>query len=261
MRGAPYSHPLSWLVFLVLWLFFPWRVLVAQETAAEDLLTEDVVVEIEVDPARLNLPGEPVTLGIGLAAQAGDGGVEVEVLNLEALGSVETILENLPQSVRQWAEERGVLDAVQSLREGPQVLPLGAGFQGGQRNRGSMVLPFQSPEQKAKHLREQLEVVRDDEWEVISQRLIPLLKISRWPSDSMVNSSLRSFAFTRWTSSNDPLALAIEEGDLQQCLEALAARRKSQSEREGEIQRLRDALREVLSLRQEAILVVAGLLD
>ena len=63
------------------------------------------------------------------------------------------------------------------------------------------------------------------------------------------------------TSSDDPLALAIEEGDLQQCLEALAARRKSQSEREGEIQRLRDGLREVLSLRQEAILVVAGLLD
>ena len=104
-------------------------------------------------------------------------------------------------------------------------------------------------------------MVRDDEWEVISQRLIPLLKISRWPSDSLVNSSLRSFAFTRWTSSDDPLALAIEEGDLQQCLEALAARRKSQSVREGEIQRLRDALREVLSLRQEAILVVAGLLD
>jgi hypothetical protein len=124
-----------------------------------------------------------------------------------------------------------------------------------------MVLPFQSPEKIAKHLREQLEVVRDDEWEVISQRLIPLLKISRWPSDSLMNSSLRSFAFTRWTSSDDPLALAIEEGELQQCLEALAARRKSQSEREGEIQRLRDALREVLSLRQEAILVVAGLLD
>jgi hypothetical protein len=255
MRGAPYSHPLSRFVFLVLWLVLPWRVLVAQETSAEDLLTEDVVVEFEVDPARLNLPGDPVALGIELAPQAGDGGVEVEVLNLEDLGSVESILENL------WAEERGVLDAVQSLKEAPQVLPLGGGFQGGQRNRGSMVLPFQSPEKKAKHLREQLEVVRDDEWEVISQRLIPLLKISRWPSDSLVNSSLRSFAFTRWTSSDDPLALAIKEGTLQQCLEALAARRKSQSEREGEIQRLRDALREVLSLRQEAILVVAGLLD
>jgi len=240
MRGAPYSHPLSRFVFLVLWLVLPWRVLVAQETSAEDLLTED------------NLPGDPVALGIELVPQAG---VEVEVLNLEDLGSVESILENL------WAEERGVLDAVQSLKEAPQVLPLGAGFQGGQRNRGSMVLPFQSPEKIAKHLREQLEVVRDDEWEVISQRLIPLLKISRWPSDSLMNSSLRSFAFTRWTSSDDPLALAIEEGDLQQCLEALAARRKSQSEREGEIQRLRDALREVLSLRQEAILVVAGLLD
>ena len=111
-------------------------------------------------------------------------------------------------------------------------------------------------------IKEQLKAT-DEDWKVIEPRLKAVMD----KEQAARQLSSRGGFFRRGGQNDQPAAevaavtKAIEGGDAATIKTALAALRKARTDREAETTKAKDALREVLTVAQEAQLVLNGLLN
>jgi hypothetical protein len=129
------------------------------------------------------------------------------------------------------------------------------------------------------NFREQLEVTDDGEWKIIEERLS---KVTRMKTDSMLGSSMGLMGgmgfgrggnragggpaglagLTQSDPDTDNLQKVIEDkAPAAQIQSALSKLREARKQKQALLSKAQEDLRQVLTLRQEAILVVAGMLD
>ncbi|MCS1408047.1 MAG: hypothetical protein M2R45_01212 [Verrucomicrobia subdivision 3 bacterium] len=107
-----------------------------------------------------------------------------------------------------------------------------------------------------KDYRELLEIESDEEWQVIKLRLEPVLKLRTKARPGFLGSTVRISGSVR-----SKLQRAIQMNNSDRLRKAIAAYRNNQKERQTKLQQAREALRTLLTVKQEALLVVAGVLD
>lgn len=102
-----------------------------------------------------------------------------------------------------------------------------------------------------------------EEWEVIKPRLTAVWDTQRAARElSGMRGMMRGGPQPREAvPAVENLEKAIEMGEATAITDALGALRKARAEREAEVLKAKEALREVLSVRQEARLVLMGTLD
>jgi hypothetical protein len=127
------------------------------------------------------------------------------------------------------------------------------------------------------NFRQQLAVTNDDEWNVIAERLS---KVSRMKMEAMVSAGAGMMsgmrrggggqgpgfrglaAFSQPDANVDNLQKALDgHATTSQVKEALAKLRDARKQKEAELAKAQADLRSVLTTRQEAALVLAGMLD
>ncbi len=123
-------------------------------------------------------------------------------------------------------------------------------------------------------LRERLEVKNDDEWKVVQDRLEKVMQarlsvgiggMMRGPGGRGGGGGARNFMASMGVEPDK------EAEALQECLEAnapqdtikgrLATYREARKAKEAKLKKAQEELKQVLSMKQEAILVLAGMLD
>ena len=138
----------------------------------------------------------------------------------------------------------------------PAPAPGGNAPGGGRWNPAEMQQRFMTA------IKEQLKAT-DEDWKVIEPRLKAVMD----KEQAARQLSSRGGFFRRGGQNDQPAAevaavtKAIEGGDAATIKTALAALRKARTDREAETTKAKDALREVLTVAQEAQLVLNGLLN
>ena len=156
--------------------------------------------------------------------------------------------------------------------------PGGGGPGGGGGFRNLMGDPTQRAQMQVNSLRDSLEVTNDAEWNVISPRLLKVVqlksdrihgRIGRMAAPMM---AMMGGARSRWAPPRflglqpDPSADALQQAldghrHAAQVKAALARFREVKKQKQVELAKAQDALKEVLSVRQEAALALAGYLE
>jgi hypothetical protein len=149
--------------------------------------------------------------------------------------------------------------------------------------------PSQRAEMQVDSLRDSLAVTNDAEWDVISPRLLKVVQLKS--DNSMAEVSRMMAPLTAWMGAgaggmggnmrgmggvggimgmlgiqSDPSADALQQaldaqGSVAQVKAALAKFRAVKQQRQAELTKAQDALKAVLSVRQEAALALAGYLE
>jgi hypothetical protein len=146
---------------------------------------------------------------------------------------------------------------------------------GGWANMDPQQMQEQIQKRMLESLREQLVVTNDAEWKVIEQRLS---KVSQLRMESMFSglgmmNAMRMFGgrgggfrgfpgFGQPDRETESLQRAVDNNaPLVQLKDAIERFREARRRKEAEMSKAQQELREVLTVRQEAILVLAGMLD
>ena len=168
----------------------------------------------------------------------------------------------------------------------------GGGYMGGGGGGGLRAIlgdPTQRAEMQVDSLRDTLAVTNDAEWDVISPRLLKVVQLKS--ENSMAEASRMVAPLTAWMGAgaggmggnirgmggvggimgmlgiqSDPSADALQQaldgqGSVAQVKAALAKFRAAKQQRQAELTKAQDALKAVLSVRQEAALALAGYLE
>jgi hypothetical protein len=166
----------------------------------------------------------------------------------------------------------------------------GMGYGGGGAGiRALMGDPTQRAEMQVDSLRDSLAVTNDAEWDVISPRLLKVVQLKS--DDSMAEISRMMSPMMAWMGAgaggmgnnmrglagmggiagvlgvqSDPAADALQQvldgqGSVAQVKAALAKFRAAKQQKQAELAKAQDALKAVLSIRQEAALTLAGYLE
>jgi hypothetical protein len=166
---------------------------------------------------------------------------------------------------------------------------MGGGGGGGGGLRALISDPSQRAEMQVDSLRDTLAVTNDAEWDVISPRLLKVVQLKS--ENSMAEVSRMMTPLTAWMGAgagglggnirgmggmggimgmlgiqSDPSADALQQaldgqGSVAQVKAALAKFRAVKQQRQAELTKAQDALKTVLSVRQEAALALAGYLE
>ena len=125
------------------------------------------------------------------------------------------------------------------------------------------------PNRAASKLREQMEVTDDAEWEVISQRIANVAELRRLVSGGagargvVVTEKIKGAARADRTAQleQDALRMAVRDKLPDAEIKARLARAHDiHRQNEAKLQKAQEELRAVLTVRQEAVAVVTGLL-
>jgi len=159
----------------------------------------------------------------------------------------------------------------------------GMGGMGGMGGRGGFGAMMGDPAQRAQSqvdsLREPLAVTNDAEWNIISARLLKVVQlksentiadVSRMiaPMMAMMGGGMgrmggaANFLGVQSDPSADALQQALDgNGTSAQIKAALARFREAKKQKQAALAKAQDALKEVLSVRQEAVVALAGYLE
>jgi hypothetical protein len=157
------------------------------------------------------------------------------------------------------------------------VLAQGGGGYGGGFGAGGMTLTSpQRLQQRLDSMRVTLAVTNDDEWSVISPRLVKVIQLkAEEQAEEVVNmvggmagnraGGVRA-AVTALGVENDPATLALtkaitDEAPVAELKSTMARYRQARKAKQAEIAGAQAALLAVVSVRQEAILLSNGLLE
>ena len=155
------------------------------------------------------------------------------------------------------------------------------GFGGGPGGGGGLGAMLGDPAQRAQlqvnALRDSLVVTNDAEWNVIAARLLKVVQlksdnsmaeISKMMAPMMammgggMGGGIANILGVQPDRAADALQQALDNhGTLEQVKAALAKFREAKKQKQAELAKAQDALKEVLTVRQEAALVAAGYLD
>jgi hypothetical protein len=153
----------------------------------------------------------------------------------------------------------------------------GAGGGGGLRN--LLGDPAQRSQMLVDSLRDTLMVTNDDEWDVISPRLLKVVQLKSDNSTAEVGKLVSSFTSrlgggaggrgglanllgTQPDPTTEALRMALESnGTVAEIKAALANYRAAKLQRQAELAKAQAALKDVLTVRQEAALALAGYLE
>jgi hypothetical protein len=170
--------------------------------------------------------------------------------------------------------------AVAFAMSGHKVMAQG-GFGGGPGGGGGFGAMMGDPAQRAQMqvnaLRDSLAVTNDAEWNVIAARLLKVVQlksdnsmaeISKMMAPMMAmmgggpGGGIANLLGIQPDRSADALQQALDNhGTLEQVKAALARFREAKKQKQAELTKAQDFLKEVLSIRQEAALVAAGYLE
>ena len=226
------------------------RVLKLENTTARAVTIDpETGEEIEIDPGEIqsllqSVQGKAFAKGRAVIVNGGTGEVERFELNAEDLSELfqgnglQALLEgeNRLLGMRPWEAIRTQL----TEQLGPEM--------------AETVLSRLPQPKNSEDFRGVLEIEDDEEWKIVRQRLSSVL--ARLFKDPLGSPSLQVMGELR-----SRLRQAIEsdtEGDLES---AIKDYRKAAESRDRQLEEARDALRELLSLVQEAKLVSWGVLD
>jgi len=151
----------------------------------------------------------------------------------------------------------------------------GGGGPGGWANMDPQQMQQRIQQMMMDNLREQLAVTNDAEWGVIEQRLS---KVTQLRTETMITSAMGMFGGMRrgggrggfgglaGLSKPDPNVDALQNSvdnnaPAEQIKTALAKLRDSRKQKQAELVKAQADLRSVLTTKQEAVLVLAGMLD
>jgi hypothetical protein len=156
----------------------------------------------------------------------------------------------------------------------------GAGGMGGRGGFGAMMGdPAQRAQMQVDSLRESLAVTNDAEWNIISQLLLKVVQLKSEQSIAEISRMVApmmammgggrggmggaaNFLGVQPDPSADALQLALDgHGTVAQVKAALARFRDAKKQKQDALAKAQDALKAVLSARQEAVLALAGYLE
>jgi len=153
----------------------------------------------------------------------------------------------------------------------------GAGGGGGGGFRALMGDPAQRAQMQVNALRDSLVVTNDAEWNVISARLLKVVQLKSdnsmaeiakmaAPLMAMMGGGIGGGGANLFGVQPDRTADALRQaldnnGTLDQVKAALAKFREAKKQKQAELAKAQDALKEVLTVRQEAALVASGYLE
>jgi hypothetical protein len=153
----------------------------------------------------------------------------------------------------------------------------GGGGAGGGGFRALMGNPAQRAQMQVDALRDSLVVTNDAEWNVISPRLLKVVQLKSEnsmaeiakmaaPLMAMMGGGMGAGGANLFGVQPDRTADALQQaldnnGTLEQVKAALARFREAKKQKQAELAKAQDALKEVLTIRQEAALVASGYLE
>jgi len=156
--------------------------------------------------------------------------------------------------------------------------PKAAAQGGGPGGFGAMLGdPAQRAQMQVNALRDSLVVTNDAEWNVIAARLLKVVQLKSdssmaeiakmmAPMMAMMGGGMGGGAANLLGIQPDRAADALQQaldnhGTLEQVKAALAKFREAKKQKQAELAKAQDSLKEVLSIRQEATLVASGYLE
>jgi len=166
--------------------------------------------------------------------------------------------------------------AAQPMMGGMGQGGMGQGGMGNMRGMGAMMgNPAQRAQMQVDSLRDSLAVTNDAEWDVISPRLLKVVQLKSDNSIAEIGRMMTpmmammggmggaaNFLGVQPDPAADALHAALDNnGTAAQVKAALAKFREAKKQKQAELTKAQDALKEVLSIRQEATLAVSGYLE